>query len=96
VLVAGDSDYVPTIKELRQDGFTVEVVFWNHASRELKEVASKFIGLDSFLETLRLLAPTIQATIAYGTAKTTMSPLGVSTAVPRAEYEARAPYHPEW
>ena len=54
MLVAGDSDYVPTIKELRQDGFTVEVVFWNHASRALKEAASKFIGLDGFLETLRL------------------------------------------
>lgn len=54
MLVVGDSDYVPTIKELRQDGFTVEVVFWNHASRELKEAASKCIGLDGFLETLRL------------------------------------------
>jgi len=54
VLVAGDSDYVPTIKALQEDGFTVEVVFWNHASRELKEVASKFIGLDAFLDVLRL------------------------------------------
>lgn len=53
-LVAGDSDYVPTIKELQMDGFKVEVVFWNHASRELKEVADKFIGLDGFLENLRL------------------------------------------
>jgi uncharacterized LabA/DUF88 family protein len=54
VLVAGDSDYVPTINELKADGFKVEVVFWNHASRELKSVAPKFIGLDSYLELLRL------------------------------------------
>jgi len=53
-IVAGDSDYVPTIKELQADGFKVEVVFWNHAARELREVASKFIGLDQYLETLRL------------------------------------------
>ncbi len=54
VLVAGDSDYVPTIKELQKDGFKIEVVFWDHAARELKQVASKFIGLDGFLENLRL------------------------------------------
>jgi uncharacterized LabA/DUF88 family protein len=56
VLVAGDSDsdYVPTIKALQDDGFQIEVVFWNHASRELANVASKFIGLDRYLEILRL------------------------------------------
>jgi uncharacterized LabA/DUF88 family protein len=54
VLVAGDSDYVPTIKALQEDGYIVEVVFWNHASRELREVASKFIGLDQYIEALRL------------------------------------------
>jgi uncharacterized LabA/DUF88 family protein len=54
VLVAGDSDYVPTIKAIQADGFKVEVIFWNHASRELREVASKFIGLDPFLENLRI------------------------------------------
>lgn len=54
VLVAGDADYVPTIKALREDGFNFEVVFWNHASRELKEAATKFISLDDYLEALRL------------------------------------------
>jgi len=54
VLVAGDSDYVPTIKALQEDGFVVEVVFWSHAARELRETASKFIPLDQYLETLRL------------------------------------------
>jgi uncharacterized LabA/DUF88 family protein len=54
VLVAGDADYVPTINELKADGYKVEVVFWNHAARELREVASKFISLDEYLDTLRI------------------------------------------
>ena len=45
---------MPTIKELQADGFVVEVVFWDHAARELREVASKFIGLNQYLENLRL------------------------------------------
>jgi len=53
-LVAGDSDYVPTIAKLRDRGFTVNVMFWNHASRELKDVSSRFTGLDGFLDHLRL------------------------------------------
>ncbi|MDI4232759.1 NYN domain-containing protein [Bradyrhizobium sp. Arg237L] len=28
VLVAGDRDYVPTLLELAENGFKVEVVFW--------------------------------------------------------------------
>ncbi|MEX1107896.1 MAG: NYN domain-containing protein [Dongiaceae bacterium] len=54
VLVAGDKDYVPTLNELTKDGYQVEVVFWNHASTELKKAASKFIALDPHLELLRL------------------------------------------
>lgn len=54
VLIAGDSDYVPTIDELKEDGFEVEVVFWNHAAKQLKDAASKFIGLDQYMENLRL------------------------------------------
>jgi uncharacterized LabA/DUF88 family protein len=54
VLVAGDADYVPTINELKADGYKIEVVFWNHAARELREAASKFISLDGYLDTLRI------------------------------------------
>lgn len=54
VLVAGDKDYVPTLNELTADGYKVEVVFWNHAARELKGAASRFISLDEHLEYLRL------------------------------------------
>lgn len=53
VLVAGDADYVPTINLLKEDGYFVEVVFWDHASQELKKAASRFVGLDKHLEHLR-------------------------------------------
>jgi uncharacterized LabA/DUF88 family protein len=51
-LVAGDSDYVPAVEILTDDGFYVEVVFWSSASNELKSVCSKFIELDRYLEKL--------------------------------------------
>ncbi len=53
-LVAGDTDYVPVIEKLQGRGFPCVVVFWAHASRELKEAASEFIPLDDRLEALRL------------------------------------------
>ncbi|AAQ58422.1 NYN domain-containing protein [Chromobacterium violaceum] len=53
VLVAGDKDYVPTLNELRADGYQVEVVFWSHAAKELKDAATRFISLDQHLEHLR-------------------------------------------
>ncbi|HSW41282.1 MAG TPA: NYN domain-containing protein [Patescibacteria group bacterium] len=48
-LVAGDSDYVPTVLSLRNRGFSVNLMFWEHASRELKEVVSHFIPVDPYL-----------------------------------------------
>lgn len=54
VLVAGDADFVPAVKALREDGYFVEVVFWDHAARELRESASRFVGLNKHLEHLRL------------------------------------------
>lgn len=53
-LVSGDKDYVPTIERLKKRGITFEVVFWNHASSELKQLCSRFVSLDPFLEHLRL------------------------------------------
>lgn len=52
VLVAGDSDYVPIAEDLRERGFGFEVFFWDHASRELKEAATKFVSLDPYLDHL--------------------------------------------
>lgn len=53
-LVSGDNDYVPAIHALRGDGFQVDVVFWAHAGRELREAATNFIPLDEHLEMLRV------------------------------------------
>lgn len=59
VLVAGDGDYVPPIRDLQRRGIKVRVVFWPHAtSRELKEVADEFVGLDERLPFLTLEART--------------------------------------
>lgn len=51
-LVSGDADYVPAIEKLKKRGIPVHVVFWGHASRELKEIATKFVDLDPYLEHL--------------------------------------------
>lgn len=51
-LVAGDSDYVPAVQLLVDDGFYVEIVFWSSASSELKNICSKFIELDRHLKDL--------------------------------------------
>jgi uncharacterized LabA/DUF88 family protein len=51
-LVAGDADFVPVVKTLREDGYKVELFFWNHASRELKEVCERFVPLDLHLDYL--------------------------------------------
>jgi Uncharacterized conserved protein len=56
-LVAGDGDYVPTVEKLRERGYVVHVVFWQHASRELREAATKFVPLDDFLDYLCLSRP---------------------------------------
>jgi len=53
-LVSGDADYVPTVKVLVEEGFSVDVVFWGHAAKELQSVATRFISLDERLEDLRL------------------------------------------
>lgn len=52
-IVSGDADYVPAIRQLVEDGFRVDVVFWDHASRELKETSSNFISLNLHLDNLR-------------------------------------------
>ena len=53
-LVGGDGDFVPPVRGLVDEGFCVHVVFWGHASQELKSAASKFISLDPVLNHLAL------------------------------------------
>lgn len=45
-LVGGDRDYMPIIDRLQPRGIFVEVIFWNHASGELKYRCDKFVNLD--------------------------------------------------
>jgi uncharacterized LabA/DUF88 family protein len=52
-IVSGDSDYIPAIDQLIADGFQVDVVFWDHASGELKQHASNFISLNPHHDNLR-------------------------------------------
>jgi len=51
-LVAGDTDYVPTVEHLVERGIKVSVVFWGHASRELRAACSEFTSLDEYLDHL--------------------------------------------
>ncbi|ONG54066.1 hypothetical protein BKE38_10890 [Pseudoroseomonas deserti] len=53
-LVAGDGDYLPAVQQLVADGFDVTLAYWAHASRELREAASRFQPLDPFVEDLSL------------------------------------------
>jgi uncharacterized LabA/DUF88 family protein len=53
-LVSGDADYVPAIKILKARGFKVEVCFWDHASREIREAATRFVSLNKYLDHLNL------------------------------------------
>jgi len=45
-LVAGDSDYVPLVQRLRQDGCTVLLIGTSAVSTALKEACSSFLSLD--------------------------------------------------
>ena len=51
-LVAGDADFVPSVRMLVEDGFRVEVAFWSHAANELQQVCSKFVELNSVMNHL--------------------------------------------
>lgn len=53
-IVSGDSDYVPAIEKLKDRGFQVDVCFWDHASREIRETVSRFISLNQYLDHLNL------------------------------------------
>lgn len=53
-LVAGDGDYVPTVRSLVDRGFRFRVVFWEHASRELRSASTAFTSLNPYLRHLEL------------------------------------------
>jgi uncharacterized LabA/DUF88 family protein len=52
-LVAGDGGYVPPVTRLIKNRFKVNVIFWDHAAKALRECCSKFISLNPKLGHLR-------------------------------------------
>lgn len=53
VLVAGDADYVPCVRQLQGRGFVVRVLFWRHATSQiLRETSNQYIELDPYFEWL--------------------------------------------
>lgn len=52
ILVAGDGDYAPAVARLVEKGFTVDVVFWEHASQELQDACSHFIPMNPHFASL--------------------------------------------
>lgn len=50
VLVMGDSDYVPVVKDIKDEHINVVVAFWDHASSELKSRSDKFISLNEIID----------------------------------------------
>ncbi|HWB70327.1 MAG TPA: NYN domain-containing protein [Solirubrobacterales bacterium] len=53
VLLAGDRDYVPAFRSLKERGIGTRVVFWEHATaRDLRVEADDFVPLDPHLEAL--------------------------------------------
>lgn len=48
-LVAGDGDFIPAVQRLVEDGYHVEVLFWDHASYDLKQACSGFTSLNKRL-----------------------------------------------
>ena len=53
-LVAGDENYELTVRQLAADGFQVTVLYWAHASRELRESALAVHALDAYIADLAL------------------------------------------
>lgn len=52
VLVAGDGDLLPPVELLQTRGISVRCLFWDHASRDLRDAASEFVSLNPHLEFL--------------------------------------------
>jgi uncharacterized LabA/DUF88 family protein len=52
-LVAGDKDFIPVVEDLVSEGYNVCVAFWDHAATEMKQKASSFFSLNTYLNHLR-------------------------------------------
>ncbi len=53
IIMAGDADYLPVVNNVKAKGFEVHVLFWDHASAELKKAADNFLSLNGYLHQLQ-------------------------------------------
>jgi hypothetical protein len=49
VVVTGDRDYAPPLRSVSKRDIRTRVVFWDHASAELKQAADEFVSLNDHL-----------------------------------------------
>ena len=54
VLFLGDSDYVPIVKEIIEDGKKAKIIFWDNISSELAGCASECICLNGYVDEIEL------------------------------------------
>ena len=54
VLVLGDSDYVPTVEAIEEDGKIVKIVFWDNVAGELIASASQYKCLNEHFDDIEL------------------------------------------
>lgn len=50
ILLLGDSDYVPTVEAIKEEGMKVKIVFWNNVANELVECANEYKCLNDCVE----------------------------------------------
>ena len=50
VLVLGDSDYVPTVEAIEEDGKKAKIVFWDNVAGELVACASDYKCLNDYID----------------------------------------------
>lgn len=56
ILVSGDKDFCPAVEDIAASGLNITICSWTHStSRELLELATDFLPLDDFHETLGFL-----------------------------------------
>jgi uncharacterized LabA/DUF88 family protein len=53
VMVVGDTDYVPVVESILEEGISVDIAFWDHASQELKRMVQNFISLNPHLNEIQ-------------------------------------------
>lgn len=54
ILVLGDSDYAPVIKDIKEENRKVRVAFWDNAAGEIVSEADEYLNLNDYFEEISL------------------------------------------